>query len=101
MTAKTFKPTPLDMALRHDPAAQASEHSILAAADEAAQAATNELVANPALMPVQGQEATRQGQLVTAAASLAAGMIAAEGQPITPAMAVEKVRAVMDEMDDL
>ncbi len=46
-------------------------------------------------MPPQ-QPATRQGQREIAAASLAAGMIAADGRPVTAEQAVAKMREVME-----
>ena len=98
MSQTIFKPTSLDLALKRDPITRASEHGIFVATREPTATAVNG--AHGRDVPTdQGSEATRRGQLVTAAAGLAGGMIAAEGHAVTTAEAVEKVRAVLDELD--
>ena len=96
-----FKPTELDLALQHDPAADAAQRELTVAATKPPAPSGNELVDKTAEghapMSLDG-EPSRQGQIETAAASLAGGMIAAEGRPVTAAEAVQKVRDVMDEL---
>ena len=92
MSDTLFTPTSLDIALERDPAAQASEQRLRAAALEAPPVAEHEV-------PLGSEDATHEGQRLTAAASLAGGMIAAEGHTVTAAEAVEKARAVLDELN--
>lgn len=94
MSGTSFKPTSLDIALERDPVAKASDQDIRAAACEA----PPQMILSHA-PSLESEKATHEGQRLTAAASLAGGMIAAEGRVVTAAEAVEKVRAVLDELD--
>ena len=91
--AAEFKPTELDLALCKDPATTARNQELLAAARKKA-AADAASTSGDQLPDFEGALANRQGQRETAAASLAAGMIAAEGRPISADKAVAKLREI-------
>ena len=100
MTGKAFPPTELDLALARDPVAGAVNRDLVAATtDQDEKRGTGD----DTLSFVRGDKppkpASRQGQTEIAAASLAAGMIAAEGHPVTAAEAVQRVRDVLDELN--
>ena len=97
MTDTEFKPTELDAALGKDPATLARNQALLAAARK--KAADAESTARGQLPDFEGALASRQGQKETAAASLAGGMIAAEGKSVTADEAVEKLREVEDKLE--
>ena len=97
----SFYPTKLDLALKRCPTVQAMNRDLIAASSvsETASTITEAESAGAAAQDAEPcHPASREGQMQTAAASLAAGMIAAEGRPVTAAMAVQKVREVMDEL---
>ena len=101
MQQPLFRPTALDLALVADPTANRSNRVIAAAAKETAPSIGPDgvdLTQGDFRVAPDLHEATREGQIETAAASLAGGMIAAAGQPVTAAQAVETVREVMDEL---
>jgi hypothetical protein len=95
----SFQPTELDRALANDPLAEA-RHRHLTAASQKVAPSPNVVQIVPDL-PAAGDlsgHANREGQREAAAASLAGGMIAAEGRPVTAAEAVEKVQEVLEEL---
>ncbi len=97
-----FTPTELDLALQRDPVAEALQKELLAASrpgDDVADPSVASHGTQHGDPRLEGGQASREGQRETAAASLAGGMIAAEGRPVTAAEAVQKVRAVQDELD--
>ena len=99
-TAGKFQPTELDLALERDPTAQAARRHLEDASnkEEVAARMGDEDDPNPDLSEHQTEHANREGQREATAASLAGGMIAAEGRPVTAAEAVEKVQEVLEEL---
>ena len=98
MMDTSFKPTELDLALARDPTAEAKNRDLTTAASENGGPAAIVPYSEPAHGRRAEHPASREGQKQTAAASLAAGMIAAEGRPVTAAEAVEKVQEVLDQL---
>ena len=96
-----FKPTELDRALARDPVSEAAHRDLLAATQKEGSPLDKHsdtmMEQSPLAPPVE--PANRHGQREAAAASLAGGMIAAEGRPVTAAEAVEKVEEVMNELE--
>ena len=91
----------MDLALTADPVADRSSRVIAAAAREDGPSISPEgvdLTRGEFRVAPDMHDATREGQIETTAASLAGGMIAAAGQPVTAAEAVAKVREVVDEL---
>ncbi len=97
---RQIQPTELDLALERDPAAAAAHRQLLAASREEAQSPASDVKAVQERQPDEDppEQANREGQRESAAASLAGGMIAAEGWPVTAAEAVEKVQEVLEEL---
>ena len=100
VSSPEFRPTELDLALAQDPLAEALHRDLRDASHPSAVARPEQAEADePSSAEVpDGGQASREGQRETAAASLAGGMIAAEGHTVTPAEAVQKVHAVKDEL---
>ena len=98
--ASQFQPTDLDLALERDPVAEATRRAFLVASgkDVPPPDDQSDTTTEPSLPASPVEPANRHGQMKAAAASLAGGMIAAEGRPVTAAEAVEKVTEVMEEL---
>ena len=95
--APSFQPTELDLALAHNPAT-AAHRALLAASQEETTPMPNPADEEDHQPAASLGQANREGQRETAAASLAGGMIAAEGRPVSAAEAVKKVQEVLKEL---